>query len=317
MSTASSGSAPPDIASAATGPAALSVAAELPSITFLVHAFNRRQNIDQLVQGLKRIGGHEIIVCDDGSSDGSRATWRSYLTEPGEVLVFSNDLHEIRILDRAIRCASGDIVCLVQDDDQIPRGTAWLDEVLGQFRRHPDLAIIGGFMGFLGFAPDPSKVTRFWDHAPFRFVDHVNIGPYFVRRSGYEALGGWDHSFSAVGEPGICFDNELCLRAWLHGFTVGYRFVPFKGEPGVYAQDGGTVLFSATARRRNQLRNEQAIFALYGTEQPLIAARVARANARLSLQMACTTSVVPRGSGLTRHAGPDGSEPLRCPRWLG
>ena len=283
MSTASSGTVRFEIAGPGTGPAAPPVAGGLPSLTFLVHAFNRRDNVDQLAQGLKRAGGHEIVVCDDGSSDGSRALWRSWLTEPGEVLVFSNDLHEIRILDRAIRCASGDIVCLVQDDDQIPPGAAWLDEVLGHFRCHPDLVIVGGFMGFQGFAPDPSKVTRFWDYAPFRFVDHVNIGPYFVRRSAYEALGGWDHSFSAVGEPGICFDNELCLRAWLHGFTVGYRFVPFKGAPGVYARDGGTVLFSATARRRNQLRNEQAIFARYGAEQSLIAARVARANARLSL----------------------------------
>jgi hypothetical protein len=91
----------------------------------------------------------------------------------------------------------------------------------------------------------------------------VNIGPYFVRKHAYEALGGWDLTFSTPGEPGICFDSELCLRAWLHGYQVGYAFVPFKGPPGQYALDGGTMLFSRGARRRNQVRNQRTIYARY------------------------------------------------------
>jgi hypothetical protein len=33
----------------------------------------------------------------------------------------------------------------------------------------------------------------------------------------------------------ICFDNELCLRAWMNDYQVGYSFVPFKGPAGHYA----------------------------------------------------------------------------------
>ena len=55
-------------------------------------------------------------------------------------------------------------------------------------------------------------------------MHHVNIGPYFIRRKHYEALGGWDYTFSKVGEPGIGYDNELCLRAWLNGYRVAYSF---------------------------------------------------------------------------------------------
>jgi glycosyltransferase involved in cell wall biosynthesis len=247
-------------------------------LAFVVHSFNRIGNIDHLVSGLRRLGDCELIVCEDGSLDGSHEKWMSHLRRPNDFLIHSNDIHEIRILDRAIRFASAEIVCLVQDDDRIPRGFRWLDATLARFEKFPNLAVIGGFMGFGSFHPDPKKAKRVWGKAPFQFVHHVNIGPYFIRKQHYEALGGWDYSFSHAGEPGICFDNEFCLRAWLNGYRVGYSFVPFKGPPGHYSLDGGTMLFSGRLRRSNQVRNQQRIFAMYGADARQINRLVRDAN---------------------------------------
>jgi len=224
-----------------------------PRLAFIVQSFNRVSNIEQLIDGLRGMGQHELIVCEDGSLDGSREKWTSYLDRPNDFLIYSNDLHEIRILDRAIRFARADIVCLVQDDDLIPRETNWLLSALGQFSAHPRLAILGGFMAFESFDPDPAKAKRIWGGDEFRFVHHVNIGPYFIRRGSYEALGGWEHSFSEVGEPGIGFDNELCLRAWMNDYQVGYSFVPFKGpsteEPFCSPMRSGSETRSVTPTR--------------------------------------------------------------------
>jgi glycosyltransferase involved in cell wall biosynthesis len=252
-----------------------------PGLAFIVQSFNRVSNIGQLIEGLRGMGQHELIVCEDGSLDGSREKWTTYLDRPNDFLIHSNDLHEIRILDRAIRFARADIVCLVQDDDLIPRKTDWLESALGQFSDNPRLAILGGFMGFESFDPDPAKAKRIWGGDEFRFVHHVNIGPYFIRRQSYEALGGWEYSFSEVGEPGIGFDNELCLRAWMNNYQVGYSFVPFKGPSGHYAADGGTVLFSDDLRVRNSVRNSDTIFEVYGPDAGRIDALVAAANATL------------------------------------
>jgi hypothetical protein len=260
-----------------------------PRLAFVVHSFNRISNIEQLVGGLRDMGDHELIVCEDGSLDGSHEKWMSYLDRPNDFLIHSNDLHEIRILDRAIRFARSDIICLVQDDDLIPRTTGWLDAALERFAKHPDLAIIGGFMGFESFDPDPSKAKRIWGGEQFRFVHHVNIGPYFIRRQHYEVLGGWEYSFSEVGEPGICFDNELCLRAWMNGYQVGYSFVPFKGPPGHYPADGGTVLFSDDVRVRNSVRNSDTIFEAYGRYARRIDRLVEGANAALQSSLAAGT----------------------------
>jgi glycosyltransferase involved in cell wall biosynthesis len=252
-------------------------------IAFTVLSFNRAANIDQLVSGLRRIDGHELIVCDDGSVDDSREKWLSYLVQPNDFLILSNDLHEIRILDRAIRFASAEIICLVQDDDIIPSETDWLDCALEEFKKHPNLAIIGGFMGFPGVDPDPEGMKRLWGEVPFQFVAHVNIGPYFIRKQHYEALGGWDFSFSRAGEPGICFESEICLRAWLDGYRVGYRFVPFKGPPRHYPLDGGTMLFSEEVRSRNQQRNHRKIFQKYLGYDHLITELVREANRSIGL----------------------------------
>ena len=247
-------------------------------VAFVVHSFNRLSNIDQLVAGLRRMGDHELIVCEDGSVDGSHEKWMSYLIRPNDFLIHSNDLHEIRILDRAIRFARAEIICLVQDDDLIPRETGWLDNALKRFDAYTKLAIIGGFMGFCSFHPDPNKVKRIWGPAPFQFVHHVNIGPYLIRKQHYEALGGWDYSFSRAGEPGICFDNELCLRAWINGYEVAYSFVPFKGPPGHYSLNGGTIIFSGAVRRRNQLRNQKKVFEMYTSHVQRIDRFVKNAN---------------------------------------
>jgi glycosyltransferase involved in cell wall biosynthesis len=249
-----------------------------PKLAFIVHSFNRISNIDQLLAGLRRLGEHELIVCEDGSLDGSHDKWMSHLDRPNDFLIHSNDLHEIRILDRAIRFARADIICLVQDDDLIPSETGWLEAALTQFNTYPHLAIIGGFMGFQSFHPDLKSVKPIWGPAPFQFLHHVNIGPYFIRQQHYEALGGWDYTFSQVGEPGICFDSELCLRAWLHGYQVGYSFVPFKGPPGHYALDGGTVLFSGPARSRNEVRNHERIYEMYAKHARRIDQLVREAN---------------------------------------
>jgi hypothetical protein len=257
-----------------------------PRLAFIVHSFNRVANIEQIVGGLRVMGDHELIVCEDGSLDGSREKWMSYLDRPNDFLIHSNDLHEIRILDRAIGFTRSEIVCLVQDDDLIPRETDWLDSALAHFADHPNLAILGGFMGFESFDPDPAKAKRIWGGDQFRFVHHVNIGPYFIRRQHYEALGGWEYSFSEVGEPGIGFDNELCLRAWMNGYQVGYSFVPFKGPSGHYPADGGTVLFSSDIRGRNSVRNSDTIFETYGRYARRIDRLVEDANAGLGSSLA-------------------------------
>ena len=115
----------------------------------------------------------------------------------------------------------------------------------------------------------------------FRYVHHANIGPYFLRRRSYEQLGAGIYSFALPGEPGICFESEFCLRAWTEGYRVGYSFVPFKGPPGHYAMDGGTMVFTPHVRERNRIVNTRRpwIYETYRSRSVYIDGLVEQANA--------------------------------------
>jgi hypothetical protein len=267
---------------------------ETPRVSVIVQSFNQVRNIAYLEDRLRTTCMEELIVCEDGSLDCSLETWVHRLTRPNDFLLRSNDLHEIRTYTRAIDFARGEIVCLMQDDDRPPKDGRWLADALRLFECYPHLAILGGWMGFMNFfadeynspwlLPDRSRIA-FEDPStgrPFMFVENVNIGPYLLRRSSYLELGGFDLAFSKPGSPGICFESELCYRAWLRGYQVALTDLPVKAPvAGSYILPGGTMLWGKEERDQNDRLNKERIAQLYGNHLPAIQTQVRRANEAL------------------------------------
>jgi hypothetical protein len=269
---------------------------ERPCVAVIVQSFNQVKNIPALEAGLRRTVMDELIICEDGSLDGSCEAWLARLTGPNDFLLHLNDVHEIRSYDRAIGAARGAIICLMQDDDRPPAEGGWLAEALDLFRRYPRLAVLGGWCGFDGFSesawnapwlPAGAGAIDLVDPAsgrPMRFVEHVNIGPYLVRRDTYMQLGGFDLAFSPPGEPGIAFEADLCYRAWLAGWQVAVTDLPVKQQD--LTQEGplpgGTWLWGGEARERNARANAERLDERYGSQLPEIAAAVRAANGYLS-----------------------------------
>ena len=269
---------------------------DAPRVSVIVQSFNQVRNIATLEERLRATCMDELIVCEDGSLDGSHEQWALRLTRPNDFLIRSNDLHEIRTYARAIDYARGEFICLIQDDDRPPADGAWLGKALRMFELYPRLAVLGGWCGFNNYfeeeynAPwlrpgqgaipyvDPKTQT------PFMFVENVNIGPYILRRKVYQQLGGFDLNFSAPGTPGICFESEFCYRAWKHGFHVGLMDLPIKIQQAAegYAFPGGTFLWARPEREHNERANKRRIAALYDPDLPAIQERVRQANSLLS-----------------------------------
>jgi glycosyltransferase involved in cell wall biosynthesis len=266
-----------------------------PKVSVIVQSFNQVQNVAALESRLRRTCADELIVCEDGSLDGSHEAWLHRLAGPNDFLLHSNDIHEIRAYGRAIAFARGEIICLMQDDDRPPRDGSWLADALEVFASYPALGVLGGWCGFDEYftveynAPWlPSGLRRIpsvdpHSGLPLMFVENVNIGPYLLRKRVFEQLGGFDLGFSLPGEPGITFEAEFCYRAWCEGYQVALTDIPVKLQGGEqsYILPGGTSLWGNDARIRNERTNKQRIEELYGGDLELIRYEIRKANRRL------------------------------------
>ena len=190
------------------------------------------------------------MVCEDGSTDGSVNEWRTQLDGDNHFLIRSNNLHELRSYNRAMRLSSGDVVVLLQDDDLLPADDSWLRNAMRLFEIYPDLGVLGGYIGQT-WDPDTDKGSEFGEQIsthggvrsgntkripyvqpeldiPFMFVECVWIAPVFARRSLLEKAGGLDLSIAKRGEPGVWQDCVFSYEGWINGYKVGVFNSPFE-----------------------------------------------------------------------------------------
>lgn len=251
-----------------------------PKLSLFLISFNHRQLIKPIIERLRLIPDCEIIICEDGSIDGSHQEWMKYLSRPNDFLIHSNDINEIRAYNRAVTFARGEIVCLLQDDDIPPGNAGWVTQALELFERYPKLAILGGYRAIFFAYSGPCKLEiegklnkRYCAErkndipflepglkTPFMFADCVNTAPVFYRRDAWIELGGFDLNYSKPGETGIRFDFEICFEAWLKGWQVGlYERTDFKRRMGIQGS-----LFFTDSKRKNEIENGERLERTYG-----------------------------------------------------
>lgn len=279
-----------------------------PRVSFLLQWFNQRENVDAVAPRLPEDPAYETIVCEDGSIDGSLEAWDERLTRRNDFLIRSNDLHEVRSYTRAVGLARGDVVCLLQDDDELPEDQSWIDESLALFEAHPGLAVLCGqtawglhdldpdyefdppdiechselaewLRGGSGYSDESPEAVPTVDPTtgrPFVFTPCISVGPVFVRRDVFEELGGFDLSFSDPGEPGMGFEVDLALRCWRAGYLVGFTPMGFdRGDV------GGTMTFAQQDRDEAHEEAWAKLRADHRGQFDTVAERVWRANAEL------------------------------------
>ncbi len=232
---------------------------EHPKTCAILLSFNHVYNTDDLYEGLIESGFDEIIICEDGSIDGSFEAWRDKIKEKNHYILRSNDIHELRTYDKAIKMSDAEIFCLLQDDDNIPKNDDWVKEALAYFEDDPDLGILGGARGrevhmhkTWGVGnpgtTHPLEYIHPKTNKPFMYIENINIGPYFMKKDLYLKIGGFDKACSKAGEPGILFESEICYRAWEAGFHVALCDQPIKDTDG----ERGTILFNEVDPKRKK-----------------------------------------------------------------
>jgi len=204
-------------------------------VAVIVLNYNGQHLLGACLNSLRRLTvPAEIVVADNGSTDGSLAYLRDHFPE-ARVLAFGANLGFAAAYNRALAEVNTPWAVMLNNDACLE--PAWLELLLATAERAPRAAILGGKLLFGGV---PGRVvqcagacftdagTAFeigWGQPDTGQYDQPGLrgaisgAALLIRREVFGALGGFDAAYFAYLE-----DVDLCWRAWLAGYEV--RYVP-------------------------------------------------------------------------------------------
>ena len=190
-------------------------------VSFVVPVHNGRRSLARVLDAIEsqRDGRpFEIIMVDDGSSDGSER-WLAEHAATGRIKVVAGPRRgAAAAVNTGIREAQHPIVCQVDQDVVLEPG--WLTELLTALE-DPDVAAAQGHYvaakdaGFWGRLMGRDLAWRY-ARMP-RCIDHVCTGNTAYRASALHGVGLLDESF------GYGYDNDLSYRLIAAGYRLAFR----------------------------------------------------------------------------------------------
>ena len=202
-------------------------------ISFIIPLFNRLDLTQPCLESLRATVppgmSHEILLVDDGSTDGTREWLRSLECPPCRVLLNETNRGYAGANNRAAEAARGHFLVLLNSD--LLFRSRWLEPMLAAFTRRRDTGIVGnlqyriatGELDHAGLVIDPKGRPEHLDHRrgrlllPFAYSARpaVTGACCVLERHTFLELGGFDERFRNGGE-----DVDLCYRVRRSGRTV-------------------------------------------------------------------------------------------------
>jgi len=238
--------------------------AAAPEVSVVIPAFDQYRFTYLCLAALRRHASDhpfEVIVVDDCSTDESR--WALARFDGLRVVRNPANLGFVRSCNAGAAVARGDILVFLNNDTQVQDG--WLDALMAPFAADPGAGVVGSRLlypngrlqeaGAIVFADascwnyghldDPGRPGFSYLREP----DYVSGASLAIRRSLFEALGGFDPLFA----PAYYEDADLAFRVRAAGYRVYYqpasRVVHFEGV------SAGTDETAATGMKRYQAIN--------------------------------------------------------------
>jgi glycosyltransferase involved in cell wall biosynthesis len=169
---------------------------ERPLVSVVVAAFQAEAFLEEAIASIlaQDYAPFEVVVCDDGSTD-----------RTPEILAAHPELHTIHqpnsgpaaARNAAVAASSGELLAIFDADDLWPstRLAAQADYLV----QHPE---VGCVLGRQEWINPPPWLTR---DAVYGELDGIPILSAMLRRSAFDAIGGFDESFTHSEDMDLLF----------------------------------------------------------------------------------------------------------------
>lgn len=211
------------------------VAASKPvDVSFLVCTFNRKHDLEELVESLvqQRLPPgttYEILIVDNASTDGTARFVERKMSEHPELIryVYEGRAGKSHALNAGLAALRGEVYVIADDDLVFP--DQWLEELIRVLEQEPAADFIGGRVLPL-WRNEPPKWLTAMHWPPLALLDAGDtifradrdnpvclLACAFRTRSVIDA-GGYDPDLSVSGERiGGTEDADLLYRLWERG----------------------------------------------------------------------------------------------------
>jgi len=176
-----------------------------PLVSAIMPAFQAEAFLEQAIASLlaQEYEPFEVVVCDDGSTD---RTPEILAAHPELRVIRQENAGPAAASNAAVAASRGELLALFDADDLWP--PTRLRAQAGYLADHPDVACVLGRQEWINPPPWLTRDPVYGD------LDGIPLVSAMIRRSAFEAVGGFDESFSH-GE-----DMDLLFRLREHGFRI-------------------------------------------------------------------------------------------------
>ena len=174
-------------------------------ITVIMSTYNGSDTISEVLEAYTKLvspnGGHDFVMVDNGSTDGTGAIILGFKNKLNMTYVFEPRQGKNIALNRALAHADGDLVVFT-DDDAIPDHD-WLVNLAHCAERNSDVAIFGG------------RILPHWPELPPKWiVEHIPLGVAYAVTP--------EHLVEGPVSPGLIWGANMAIRREIFG--AGFRF---------------------------------------------------------------------------------------------
>jgi len=188
---------------------------DTPLVTVVIPTFNRANFVRQAIESVlqQRFQDYELIVVDDGSTDGTRAVIESL--GPRVRYLYQSNQGAAAARNFGVRHARAPWIAFQDSDDLC--APDHLESLYGYVRDHPDCGMVFGNGAYLDGPQHnrntiiPAKKSRHLEATGVTLQDLfaksiVRLQASIILKSAYDAVGGMDDSLR------ICHDLDLFFR---------------------------------------------------------------------------------------------------------